>query len=239
MLTRPAAGVYPTGLMRIGLIAAAVMVLASVCFAGEDDFRVQAPALSFRAQPEAQPRPARAPDQTPGPSAGEKKGIKPFGTPGAEYWSLAAGAAYDFNEEATDFNIRGAYSVFIIRDVEFSLELNAWYFDQPGNDALGVNPSMDFKWHFYNGEPEGSPWSFFADLGIGLLVASDEVPDGGTAFDFMPKFGLGLTRKLDDAGTRLEAGIQWHHVSNARITGDEKNPGRDAPFLYVGLMWPF
>jgi hypothetical protein len=227
-----------TGLAAAAVTAAAVMVLAGTCLAGDDDFRFQAPSLAFRvaSQPEDQPR--RAPDQTPGPSQGDKEGRKPFGTPGAEYWSLAAGVADDFND-ATDLNIRGAYSVFLIRDVEFSLELNAWYFDQPGTDALGINPAFDFKWHFYNGEPEGNPWSFFADLGIGMLFATDEVPSGGTAIDFMPKAGLGLTRKLDEAGTRLEAGIQWHHVSNARINGDEKNPGRDAPFLYIGVMWPF
>jgi lipid A 3-O-deacylase len=232
--------------MRTALIAAAaVTILANICCAGDDALRLDAPALSLRGlQPQTQPAQAQAqperqpPDRTPGPSAGDKEGRKPFGTPGAEYWSLAIGAANDF-EDATDLNIRGAYSVFLIRDVEFSLELNAWYFDQPGNDAFGINPAFDFKWHFYNGEAEGNPWSFFADLGIGLLVASDEVPDGGTAFDFMPKLGVGLTRKLDDAGTRLEAGIQWHHISNARITGDEKNPGRDAPFVYVGVMWPF
>ena len=38
--------------------------------------------------------------------------------------------------------------------------------------------------------------------------------------------------------TPLEAGLGWHHISNARINGDDENPSRDLPMLHVGLVFP-
>jgi lipid A 3-O-deacylase len=215
----------------------ATLPLTWTCL-GQEGPRVPASALAFRPGPEEGPQQPSGEDI---PPKAQREGPGPFGSRGGEYLTFGAGIAHDFGD-VTDLNIRGSYSIFLIQDVEFSLELNAWYFAQPGADAVGLNPAMDFRWHFYNGENpafQPSRWSVYADLGIGLLVASDEVPSGGSAFDFMPKAGIGLTRRLDDAGTRLQVGVQWHHVSNARITGDSKNPGLDAPFLYFGVMVRF
>ena len=40
---------------------------------------------------------------------------------------------------------------------------------------------------------------------------------------------------------RLHMGkrVRCQHFANARITGDEPNPGRDEPLLYVGIIFPF
>lgn len=157
-----------------------------------------------------------------------------FGAAESTWWGLGAGVAHNFSG-STDSNFNVSYSYFLANDVEFSAELGAWNFNQPGENAWGVNPSMVFRWHFYN----DAKWSIYTDVGIGVLFASDMVPDGGTSFDFMPRAGIGFTRELSDDGTRLQAGIRWHHISNARILGDSNNPARDAPMIYVGLQFPF
>jgi hypothetical protein len=202
-------------------LATALVLAAPPAMAGDEDYRISTRTADFdlSRQPE-EPQPAPAPR---------------FGAQGSEWWTVGAGLASDFSK-ATDASFRGAYSTFLVENVEFSAELNAWYFNQSGPNAFGLNPAILFRWHFYN---EG-PWTLFADVGIGLLLATDSVPRYGTAFNFTPRAGIGFTRELDeDTRTRLQVGLRWHHVSNARLTGEGDNPARDGLMLYAGLQFPF
>jgi hypothetical protein len=181
-----------------------------------------------------------APDATKAQASAEPAsldGVAPapaFGSEGSRWWILGGGVSQNFSD-ATDFNAFGAYSYFLIQDVEFSAELGAWYYAQTGDDALGLNPNMVLRWHFYN---EGD-MTIYADAGIGLVFTTDDVPPEGTSVNFTPRLGLGITHALDDAGTRLMVGVRWAHVSNARIEGDGENPSRDAAMAYVGVIFPF
>ena len=171
--------------------------------------------------------------ETPAPVAARAHPV--FGEAGSRWWTIGAGIANNF-DDATDISLHGAYSYFLVKDVEFAAELNGWYFHQEGPDAGGINPAFVLRWHFYD---EG-PWTVYADTGIGILVATDDVPFGGTQLDFTPRFGGGFTRELDpDTGTRLQVGVRWHHVSNARITGASNNPSRDGLMFYAGIEFPF
>ncbi len=157
-----------------------------------------------------------------------------FGQAGSQRFMILGGAASSFGRES-DFNVAFAYSNFIAENVEINLEIGGWYFNQPGDNAGGVNPALVFRWHFYN---EGR-WSVYADAGIGLLASTSDVPEGGTSVNLTPRAGLGFTRELTGDGLRMHAGVRWHHISNARINGDDENPSRDLPMLYVGVSWPF
>ncbi len=162
-----------------------------------------------------------------------------FGAEGSRWWSLTGGWGHGLSDDelnkGDDFNLAGAVSWFIVKDVSVDAELGAWYHSQPGHDALSVNPSMVFRWHFVN----TGRWTVYADLGIGFLIATDEVPATGTAFDFTPRAGVGFTRRLGDSDTRLVVGLRWAHFSNARIHGDDDNPSRDDLMAYGGLTFPF
>ncbi|QYU71035.1 acyloxyacyl hydrolase [Leptolyngbya sp. 15MV] len=152
---------------------------------------------------------------------------------------MGGGVAHNFASD-NDLNFRVAYSRFIGADpdqpVEFFAELNLWSFLQKGDDALGINPAFGLRWHFFN----GPRWSWFADAGIGLLFSTGNVPDDGTSFNFTPRFGLGATWQMSpSAPDRLQIGLRWHHVSNARINGDVRNPARDSLMIYAGVMLPF
>lgn len=167
-----------------------------------------------------------------------------FGRADTWWWSIGAGAAHDF-EDSTDLNVNVAARYFIADDVEFMVEVGLWYYNQPGDDAIGFNPNMVFRWHFVN-RPS---YSIYADAGIGVVVATDDVPaerdiDGeiveGTPFGFTPRVGVGASFRLsEDSGARLEIGLRWAHVSNARLSGDDDNPARDSAMLYAGLVFPF
>jgi hypothetical protein len=190
---------------------------------------IRTPDLSFRFQP---------PADLPPPVLDEPPAIevKRFGAAGSKYWTLGAGIAHNFID-AWDYNLRLAYSLFLIDDVEFSFELNGWYFQQDAKDAIGINPAIVFRWHLVH--LEDRPWTVFADAGIGVLIASNQVPAGGTFLDFTPRVGAGYTHQISEDGKRLQLGLRWHHISNARISGDRRNPARDGLMLYAGVMIPF
>jgi len=156
-----------------------------------------------------------------------------YGTAGSKWWSAGGGIANNFSS-ATDLNVYGAYSYFLDTDVEFAAELGAWYYGD-GDDAAGINPNMVFRWHFFNNQK----WTLYGDIGIGLLFTTEDVPDGGSSFNFTPRAGVGFTRLLNDSGLRWQTGVRWAHISNARVNGDEDNPSRDSVMLYTGLIWPF
>ncbi|MBM4108407.1 MAG: acyloxyacyl hydrolase [Phycisphaerae bacterium] len=156
-----------------------------------------------------------------------------FGAEGSTWLTVGAGWAPDFAAE-NDFNLHLAWSKFLVKDVEFALEGAGWYADQSEHDAFGGSASMIFRCHFVN----TGDWTVYADLGIGAIASSDDVPEGGSSFNLHPRAGAGLTRRLDDAGTRLQVGVRWHHVSNARIFGDGDNPARDRAMFYADLVLP-
>lgn len=157
-----------------------------------------------------------------------------FTDPGSHWGVIGGGVAHSF-DDATDTNVFFQYTYFFDRRVEFLGELGGWYYHQDGDDAWGLNPAMVVRYHYHRTER----MTLFIDVGIGLLFASDNVPDGGTSFDFTPRAGTGLTYRLFDDESRLVLGVRWAHVSNARIAGDLDNPGRDGVMLYAGYQFPF
>lgn len=173
------------------------------------------------------------------PTAGEASDVKKlpsFGVAGSNWFSVGVGYMHDFEEDQAG-ELHLGYSHFIADEVEFNVELTGWYFDQTGDNTGGVNPGFNFRWHFLHDEPYN--WTVFAEAGIGLLFTFDEVPDGGTGFNFTPRAGMGFTTRIDDCGDRLQIGLRWQHISNGRIEGDSRNPGRDSLMGYIGIMFPF
>ena len=160
---------------------------------------------------------------------------KAFGERGGERLTLNLGLAED-EGTATDLQLLAvAWSRFVVEDVEMLVEGSAWHFQQEGDDAMGLALTLGTRWHVLN-RPS---WSLFLEGGIGVLGATDNVPEGGTGFDFMPRLGLGGTIDIGDSGVRAIMGVRWHHISNGRIYGDVANPSRDAPMVYVGISFPF
>lgn len=168
--------------------------------------------------------------------APEKPAARPFGSAGTSWLTVGAGVAFGATEgeSATDANASLAWNYFLINDVEFSLEGAGWYFSQPGEDQGGGSASLAFRWHFVNKQK----WSLFAEIGVGVLAATGEVPSGGTSVDFLPRAGVGATFELSPGGARLQTGVRWHHISNARFQGDSNNPSRDGVMIFAGVMFP-
>lgn len=154
----------------------------------------------------------------------------------SEWISFGVSYADDF-DNLTEVNAYGSFSRFIEDGVEVIGELSVRYFDEVGGNAVGVNPAIVFRYHWWQSDEEAT-WTSYVDIGIGFMLTSDDVPQDGTSFNFTPRAGVGITRALTDH-TRLLVGLRWSHISNARIIGDNDNPGTDAPMLHAGLIWEF
>lgn len=156
-----------------------------------------------------------------------------FGQAGTAYWLAMAAAASDV--ESDYFGRAGlGLSYFMADDISIDFELNFGYYRSTGGDALGGNFNILLRWHFWRAEDRR--WTVYIDGGAGVLATTDEVPRGGSDFNFTPQAGLGASWDIGD-NRRLFVGARWHHISNARIY--DNNPGQDHGMLYVMLGWPF
>lgn len=155
-----------------------------------------------------------------------------FGERGYKSWYLQGAGAVNINDESSSFGVVGAgLSEFFANGHSINLELNSMYFSQSGDNAVGLNLTGLFRWHFYQ-KPN---WTLFVDVGGGILGTTNKVPSGGSSFNFTPQAGGGATIRLDE-DKQLFLGLRWHHISNADLYED--NPGRDSIMGYVGLSLP-
>ncbi len=156
-----------------------------------------------------------------------------FGDEGTRYWSI--GAIAGFSGDGVDLGLHGRAHWFLADGFEFNLGLGGFYHAQDGDDAASINPDLGFRWHFHRRD-----WySVYADLGIGILWSTADVPEDGTRVNFTPHAGIGATFQLPDTRARLDVGVGWHHISNASTQGTDDNPDRDGIAVRVGVIVPF
>ena len=233
------------GLTGLGLLAPSASVRADSL----DAAATLAPSLTINisdiltraADLPAQPAPASAPGAHEQPHATAERALG-YGLAGSRWWTIGTAYANNF-KDASDINVHFAFSQFLDDELEFAVEGAGWYFHQNGDDTGGISASMVFRWHIWH--PKDFKWTVFGDAGIGILGSFDNVPDGGTGFNFLPRLGGGFTYALNDSidgesrGPRLMVGVRYHHISNGRISGDSRNPARDGIAIYAGLVIPF
>jgi hypothetical protein len=142
---------------------------------------------------------------------------------------LSIGPAFDF--DGTTLGIAGVGVHWFVADgVSFGVLAEGLWFDDGANDAFGGGAALVARWHFVRERDH----SFFIEGGCGFAGFSDDVPSGGTDYDFTPRVALGFTYALDD-GVRLVGRAGWFHISNGQ-TGPG-NPGLDSASISLGLSF--
>ena len=100
-----------------------------------------------------------------------------FGEKGEKRWYVqgAFATTLDNNESfPRRFGLVGAgLSKFFINGNSVNLELNTIYFDQPGNNAVGLNLALLGRWHIIRQQN----WSFFIGGGAGVMGTTSDVPE--------------------------------------------------------------
>lgn len=216
-------------------LASAVFILAMAAIAPVSHAEFSPAGLDLQAAAEstdATPPPATAPEADAVPPAHRAQFLDKH----SEWFSAGVSFADDLSG-FEEMNAYFSYSHFIEDRVEVIAELSVRSFNQEGNNAQGINPAIIFRYHWWKSDEEAT-WTFYTDLGIGVMLSTDDVPEDGSSFNFTPRAGLGFTRALSQ-DTRLLIGLRWSHISNGRLWGDDDNPGSDAAMLHVGVIWQF
>ena len=174
-------------------------------------------------------------------SAPPAVGAPLFGEPGEDFrqgtWSWEVEGAYIHPIRFSDdkfYQANFVASYYFGDDVSLGLEVQGYYVDQPVEDTAIIGTGLLLRWHVI----ELDRWSLFADGGVGISLADDEVPDGGTHFNYTGKGGGGATFELRE-GTHLIGGVRFFHLSNGNLHGRDENPSQDGVQYYVGVMFTF
>ena len=151
----------------------------------------------------------------------------------AKSWAfnLSVGFADDFDNTSIVPAALGV-SWFPIKMFSIDLQAEGAFISQPVENAAGFGLALIVRWHFLDYET----WSLYADLGIGFLATTNDVPAGASSFVFTPRASVGASFALTDQ-TRLLVGVGWYHISNAQTA--DANPGMNALQLYAGISFGF
>jgi hypothetical protein len=156
-----------------------------------------------------------------------------WGQKGSKRWDVVGGYGVDFDETENRL-IRVGFEIehFVENNLSFDLGVHLLDVEQSGKDAMGLNVSVQLRWHFI----DENSWSMFIEGGVGLLRTGANVPSGGSEFNFTTQIGSGFSF---DAGNsnRWLVGVRWFHISNANTYND--NPGRDSVILWTGISFPY
>ena len=159
--------------------------------------------------------------------------VAKFGAEGSMRWTVLGGFGAQVVEPRNKEAFLGlGLQYYIVDGFAFAPQVKMWGFFQSGEDAVGGSLDILFQWHIIRKET----WSFFGDFGCGMLGTSENVPIGGSQFNFTPQAGVGFTFDIGN-DRRAVVGVKWHHISNASLYRD--NPGRDSILVYGGLNLPF
>ncbi len=154
-----------------------------------------------------------------------------FGAEGSMRWQLLGGYMNDL-EGDSQAEFGASLSWFFVENLSMDFQIEGDYIAQSGGDAWGGGGTFLLRWHFINTDA----WSLYGDLGCGIIGTSVPVPSGGSAVNFTPQCGGGVSFAISP-DVRLMLGARWYHISNAN-TG-EGNPGRNSVMGYVMLSFPF
>lgn len=108
--------------------------------------------------------------------------------------------------------------------------LTSWW--TPGRDVYSIEAEGLLRAHPFDSVP------VFFDATGGYQLANDQIPPGGTVWNFTFGFGGGVEVPLD-RGTALLAGVHYHHISNALGRDNDRNPSQNEARLWLGVEWSF
>jgi hypothetical protein len=160
-------------------------------------------------------------------AGGEPRGQFDKGT-----WTFQSYGGY-FNDLGP-FDVEGGFgsagvSYYFVDGMSLGAEATGYGISQPVNNAAAGSVGIVFRHHLL----DGGNSTLFVDVTAAPMMATDNVPDEGTRFNFFTQFGLGATQHLG-GNTHLMVGVRYFHLSNANLWGDDRNPALNGFAVYAG-----
>ncbi|MGE0145395.1 MAG: hypothetical protein AB7I19_19430 [Planctomycetota bacterium] len=139
---------------------------------------------------------------------------------------------WDGNAEKDNFGL-GVNNYWFLSDW-FALRatLNANVFKVPGRDTLAGEIEAGGRFYVWDFDT----WSVFWDQTGGFEYANDQVPPGGTYWNFTFSFGPGADIPIGD-DAHLMLGMRFHHMSNALGRTSARNPSQNEGRFYIEYGW--
>jgi len=169
------------------------------------------------------------------PAAGVQHGAgDTFASVGAFYGVPVLGKSFfwDGNGEVDDSGLDLHAGRFVEEDVAIGVgsRFATWW--TPGKDV-------------YSGEFEGllriypvHSLPLFVDGTGGYQLANDDIPPGGTVWNFTFGFGSGVDLAVGDHSS-VQMGATYHHISNALGRQNDRNPSQNEVRFWLGYAWNF
>ena len=129
-------------------------------------------------------------------------------------------------------SVSAAQRWFVSNRLALGIGLTGTRFDQMGDYVYGGDLQGLMRWHF----TEWKKTSFFWDLDAGYLRTTDKVPPNSTVWNYTFDFGPGFEVPLGGA-FRLQAGVQYHHLSNAKGPESPENESQNEARFWLGIGW--
>ena len=130
--------------------------------------------------------------------------------------------------------LNAALGWYVYDRFSINVEAVGYSFETEGQDIGAGGADLLFRWHVLARER----FSLFLDAAGGGLYAEDEIPLGGTHYNWIARLGGGFTFELWD-DVHLMSGVRYLHMSNGDRHGRPQNPSMDAVETFVGVMWTF
>jgi hypothetical protein len=154
-------------------------------------------------------------------SAGVARSVRLFqSTAGRAYGVATVGYARELTGDLRIFGIRGRFAWGVEATPVFA------QFSPANIYGVGVAPVV-WRWNF----PPQRQWSAFAELSMGGLLTSDEIPENTSRLNFTAHWGGGVRRRWG-GGNSLLLGYRFQHFSNGNQLGS--NPGVNSHVLLAG-----
>jgi hypothetical protein len=115
--------------------------------------------------------------------------------------------------------------------LEYAVEVIPAFFVFQNSTVYGfdVTPIL-LKWNFSSNRR----WIPYFEMGAGMLLTTEDVPEKTFPFNFTPQAGFGL-HILTSPKQAFTASLKYMHISNGGL--DSPNPGINSIQILVGYHW--
>lgn len=137
--------------------------------------------------------------------------------------------AWDGNGEVDDVGVGLRALHFVVDDVAIGGGLTAAAWLTRGADIYSGELEGVLRLHPYDGP-------LFFDFTGGFQQATQNIPPGGTDWNFSFSFGPGVEVPIA-SDCSLEMGASYHHISNALGRDNDRNPSQNEARLWFGFAW--
>ncbi|MFG0251744.1 MAG: hypothetical protein ACF8NJ_02585, partial [Phycisphaerales bacterium JB038] len=113
-----------------------------------------------------------------------------FGQAESWWWTTSAAVGLDVLRDSESYTANLAATYFLVDDFSLEVQGSLHFLDQEREDAFAGSLALLFRQHWWLADEKTT---FFLDAGVGLLAATDDIPEEGAEYGLTPQFGAGLT----------------------------------------------